>query len=100
MMLVFQMIYVATIGPLYVEPFVRGFPNLLEATSPPYSSLGPIVAHRLFETLANPPFYLSRYYTLVAEIPATRLRDKTVRVAATTMIATMYVRPWLEAGIP
>ena len=47
MMLVFQMIYVATIGPLY--------------------------------------------YTLVAEIPATRLRDKTVRLAATFMIVTMYV---------
>lgn len=47
MMLVFQMIYVATIGPLY--------------------------------------------YTLLAETPASRLRDKTVRLGATVNIVTMYV---------
>ena len=47
MMLIFQMIYVATIGPLY--------------------------------------------YTLQAETPATRLRDKTVRLGATVNIATMQV---------
>ena len=52
MMLVFQIIYVATIGPLY--------------------------------------------YTIQAETPATRLRDKTVRLGATVNIATMYVSPWVR----
>jgi SP family general alpha glucoside:H+ symporter-like MFS transporter len=47
MMLVFQLVYVATIGPLY--------------------------------------------YTVQAETPATRLRDKTVRLGATVNIVTMYV---------
>ena len=45
MMLIFQMAYVATIGPLY--------------------------------------------YTIIAEVPASRLRDKTVRVGATVNIVTM-----------
>ena len=46
-MLIFQMFYVATIGPLY--------------------------------------------YTLIAEIPASRLRDKTVRIGAITNITTIFV---------
>jgi hypothetical protein len=46
-MLIFQMIYVATIGPLY--------------------------------------------YTIQAETPASRLRDKTVRLGATVNIVTMFV---------
>ena len=53
MMLIFQMSYVATIGPLY--------------------------------------------YTLIAETPASRLRDKSVRLGAITNIVTMYVmliNPW------
>ena len=45
MMLIFQLLYVATIGPLY--------------------------------------------YTIQAETPATRLRDKTVRLGATVNIVTM-----------
>jgi hypothetical protein len=47
MMLCFQFMYVATIGPLY--------------------------------------------YTIQAETPATRLRDKTVRLGATVNIVTMWV---------
>jgi SP family general alpha glucoside:H+ symporter-like MFS transporter len=47
MMLTFQFMYVATIGPLY--------------------------------------------YTVQAETPASRLRDKTVRLGATVNIVTMYV---------
>ena len=47
MMLIFQMAYVATIGPLY--------------------------------------------YTMIAELPASRLRDKSVRLGATVNIVTMYV---------
>lgn len=31
------------------------------------------------------------YYTMQAETPATRLRDKTVRLGATVNIVTMYV---------
>ncbi len=45
-MLIFQFIYVATLGPLY--------------------------------------------YTMIAELPAGRLRDKSVRVGAITNIVTMY----------
>ena len=44
-MLIFQLVYVATLGPLY--------------------------------------------YTLIAELPATRLRDKSVRIGAITNIVTM-----------
>ena len=47
-MLLFQMTYVATIGPLY--------------------------------------------YTMIAEVPATRLRDKSVRLGAIVNITTMYVK--------
>jgi len=47
MMLVFQLTYVATLGPLY--------------------------------------------YTLISELPASRLRDKSVRVGAITNIVTMCV---------
>ena len=48
MMLTFQFVYVATLGPLY--------------------------------------------YTMIAELPAGRLRDKSVRVGAITNIVTMYVQ--------
>ena len=47
MMLIFQLTYVATLGPLY--------------------------------------------YTLISEIPAGRLRDKTVRIGAIVNIVTVYV---------
>ena len=56
MMLIFQMAYVATLGPLY--------------------------------------------YTLISEIPASRLRDKSVRVGGITNVVTMCVTPpsWVASS--
>ena len=56
-----------------------------------YSVSQGIVATMLLYQMTYSATIAPLYYTMMAEIPASRLRDKTVRIGATVNIVTMYV---------
>lgn len=57
----------------------------------PYSYSSGIIAMMLFYQLVYVATFGPIYYTIQAETPATRLRDKTVRLGVTVNIVTIFV---------